>query len=86
MTRLDEEYRNHKNATIDYDHYRRLAVTLRREARTNLMKSAFSALAAFLRFPQKRWTGRRASSKLFRGAGDAQRRTSCAQPHALRSP
>jgi hypothetical protein len=63
MTRLDEEYRNAKNGMIDYDHYRCLATKLRRENRSNVMKAAWSTLAAYFKFPQKRWMRRQASSR-----------------------
>lgn len=63
MTRLDDEYRNAKNGMIDYDYYRCLATKLRREARSNVMKTAWSTLAAHLKFPQKRQIRRQASSR-----------------------
>lgn len=63
MTRLENEYREQKNGTIDYDHYRRLATELRCEARSSLMKAAWTTLAAYFKFPQKRWIRRQASSR-----------------------
>ena len=63
MTRLDEDYRNQKNGMIDYDRYRCLATELRREARSGLMKAAWTTLATYFKFPQKRWMRRQASSR-----------------------
>ena len=63
MTRLDDEYRNAKNGMIGYDHYRCLATNLRREARSNMMKAAWSALAARFTLPRKRQMRRQASSR-----------------------
>lgn len=63
MTRLDNEYRSHKNGMIDYDRYRSLATELRRETRSRLMKAALTTLAAYLKFPQNRWMRRPASSR-----------------------
>ena len=63
MTRLENEYRNQKNGMIDYDHYRCLAAKLRRETRSSLMKAAWTTLAAYFKFPQKRWMRRQASSR-----------------------
>jgi hypothetical protein len=63
MTRLDQEYRDCKNGMIDYSRHRCLAAALRRETRSRLMKAAWTALAAYLKFPQKRWMRRPASSR-----------------------
>jgi hypothetical protein len=63
MTRLDAQYRDYKNGMIDYDHYRRRAATLRREPRSVLIKPAWERVAAYFKFPQKRWMRRQASSK-----------------------
>jgi hypothetical protein len=63
MTRLENEYRNCKNGMIDYDHYHALATALRRQTRSRLMKKAWATLAAYFKFPQKRWMRRQASSR-----------------------
>ena len=63
MNRLDTEYRNAKNGMIDYEHYRRLAAEMRRQTRSNVLKAAWVAFAAYFKLPQKRWMRRQASSK-----------------------
>lgn len=63
MTRLNDEYRDQKNGMIDYDHYRQLAADLRRETRSRLLKAVWTGLAAYFKFPQKRWMRRQASSR-----------------------
>lgn len=63
MTRLDEEYRRCRNGMIDYDHYRLLAVELRRGSRRRLLAAAVTALRRYFRLPQKRWMRRQASSR-----------------------
>jgi hypothetical protein len=63
MTRLELEYRDAKNGMIDYDRYRRLDTTVRRETRSRMILRAWSWLAAYFKFPQNRWMRRQASSK-----------------------
>lgn len=70
MTRLEDEYRKQKNGMIDYDHYRSVAVELRRETRSRsiiaawtALAGAFKTLAAYFKFPQNRWMRRQASSR-----------------------
>lgn len=63
MTRLEQNYRDQKNGMIDYDRYRLLATDLRRKARARLAKTAWAALAAYFKLPQKRWMRRQASSR-----------------------
>jgi hypothetical protein len=63
MTRLEQEYRDAKNGMIDYDHYSCLATAVRRETRSRMILRAWSWLAAYFKFPQKRWMRRQASSK-----------------------
>jgi hypothetical protein len=63
MTRLDEEYRRCRNGMIDYDHYRALAVGLRRRSDRRLLAAVVRTLRRYLRLPQKRWMRWQASSR-----------------------
>ncbi|MFA6266322.1 MAG: hypothetical protein WC670_11495 [Pseudolabrys sp.] len=55
MNRQDIEYRDRKNGMIDYDGYSAIAADMRREARSRILVTTWTALAAYFRFPQKRW-------------------------------